>query len=108
MGHCSGSPATIAAASRLRAHGYSPTIVVTQHAPNPQCIRPWLEGSRLNPGFASGLDSVMARYQPRLWVHGHMNDRVDEKHGETRVVCNPGGAAGSRGHEFDLAFVVEA
>ena len=82
-------------------------VVITHHAPSPKCIRPWFEGSRLNPGFASDLDSVIARYQPPLWVHGHMHDRVDELLGETRVVCNPGGYSRVEGHAFDPGFVVE-
>jgi len=82
-------------------------VVITHHAPSPKCIRPWFEGSRLNPGFASDLDAVIARYQPPLWVHGHMHDRVDETLGGTRVLCNPGGYNRVEGHEFDPAFVVE-
>lgn len=82
-------------------------VVITHHAPSPRCIRPWFEGSRLNPGFASDLDAVITQYQPRLWVHGHMHDRVDERLGETRVVCNPGGYNRVEGHEFDPGFVLE-
>ena len=82
-------------------------VVVTHHAPSPKCIRPWFAKSRLNPGFASDLDAVIARYQPPLWIHGHMHDRLDETLGETRVVCNPGGYSRVEGHEFDPAFVVE-
>ena len=82
-------------------------VVVTHHALSPKCIRPWFAKSRLNPGFASDLDAVIARYQPPLWIHGHMHDRLDETLGETRVVCNPGGYGRVEGHEFDPAFVVE-
>ena len=82
-------------------------VVITHHAPSPRCIRPWFEGSRLNPGFASDLDAVIARYQPPLWVHGHMHDRVDERLGDTRVVCNPAGYSRVEGHEFDPSFVLE-
>ena len=82
-------------------------VVITHHAPSPRCIRPWFKGSRLNLGFASDLDSVNARYQPPLWVRGHMHDRVGETLGETRVVCNPGGYNRVEGHEFAPAFVVE-
>ena len=66
-------------------------VVITHHVPSPRSIRPWFAKSRLNPRFASDLDAVIARYQPPIWIHGHMHDRVDEKLGETRVTCNPGG-----------------
>ena len=82
-------------------------VVITHHAPSPRCIRPRFADSRLNAGFASDLDAVIARYQPPLWVHGHLHDRVDEQLGETRVVCNPGGYDRAEGHAFDPAFVVE-
>ena len=82
-------------------------VVITHHAPSPRCIRPWFEKSRLNPGFAPDLDSMIARYQPTLWVHRHMHDRIEERLGETRVVCNPGGYNRVEGHEFDPVFVVE-
>ena len=82
-------------------------VIITHHAPSPRSIRPWFEKSRLNPGFASDLDSMIARYQPACWIHGHMHDRVDERLGRTRVMCNPGGYNQAEGHEFDPAFVVE-
>ena len=91
---------------KAEAEGLTP-VVITHHAPSPRCIRPWFARSRLNAGFASDLDSVISRYQPPLWVHGHMHDRVDETLGETRVVCNPGGYNRIEGHEFDPALVVE-
>ena len=91
---------------RAESCGLTP-VVITHHAPSPKCIRPRFEGRRLNAGFASDLDAVIARYQPPLWVHGHMHDRVDERLGETRVVCNPGGYNRAEGHAFDPAFVVE-
>ena len=81
---------------KTQASGLTP-VVITHHAPSARCIRPWFEGSRLNPGFASDLDWVIARYQPALWVHGHMHDCVDESLGETRVMCNPRGVQPGRG-----------
>lgn len=91
---------------RAESCGLTP-VVITHHAPSPRCIRPWFAKSRLNPGFASDLDAVIARHQPPLWVHRHLHDRVDERLGQTRVVCNPGGYNGVEGHAFDPAFMVE-
>ena len=39
-------------------------VVITHHAPNLRCIRPWFEGSRLNPGFASEVHPPLVRGQP--------------------------------------------
>ena len=66
-------------------------IVITHHAPTRRSIAPRFEGHPLNPGFASDLDRLIERYQPSLWVHGHMHDPVDVMLGDTRVLCNPQG-----------------
>ena len=91
---------------RTESSGFTP-VVITHHAPAPRYIRPWFEGSRLTPGFASDFDKVIARHQPPLWMHGHMHDRVDKRLGETRMVCNSGGYNRVEGHAFAPTFVVE-
>ena len=68
-------------------------VVITHHAPSPKSIRPWYEGDPFNCAFASDLDHVIERYQPALWIHGHMHDPVDERLGRTRLVANPAGYA---------------
>ena len=66
-------------------------VVITHHAPTPRSIAPHFERHPCNPGFASDLDDLIERYQPALWVHGHMHDVVDVEIGATRVLCNPAG-----------------
>ena len=88
-----------------REDGLTP-VVITHHAPSPRCIRPWFEKSRLNPGFASNLDALIEKYQPALWVHGHMHDPVDEWVRATRIIANPHGYSRVEGHTFNPAFVV--
>lgn len=82
-------------------------VVISHHAPSPKCIRPWYQGNRLNPGFASDLDGLIARYRPALWVHGHMHDRIDEMLGETRVIANPYGYGPVEGRDFDPELLVD-
>ena len=65
------------------------------------------EGTLLNPGFGSDLDSVIARFQPWIWVHGHMHNCGDEQSEETRVVSNPDGYNRVKGHGRGAVFVVE-
>jgi hypothetical protein len=67
------------------------SVVVTHHAPSPRSIDRKFKGSLLNPAFASNLEDLIERYQPALWVHGHMHDSFDYRIGRTRVVCNPRG-----------------
>ena len=82
-------------------------VVITHHAPSPRSIRPWFQGDPLNPAFASDLDRLIERYQPALWIHGHMHDPVDERLGKTRLVANPAGYAHERKRGFDPALCID-
>ena len=82
-------------------------VVITHHAPSPRSIRPWFEGDPFNPAFASDLDHMIERYQPALWVHGHMHDPVDEQLGRTRLVANPAGYRYEAKKGFDPGLCVE-
>ncbi|WP_215884515.1 hypothetical protein [Acidithiobacillus sulfurivorans] len=31
------------------------------------------------------------RWQPAIWIHGHVHDRMNYRIGKTRVLCNPWG-----------------
>ena len=67
------------------------TIVVTHHAPSPRSVAPRFENDPLNPAFVSNLEAFIERYEPALWVHGHVHDSFDYRVGRTRIVCNPRG-----------------
>ena len=71
-------------------------VVITHHAPTPRSVALQFHGDPCNAAFASNLEGIIAHYQPRLWIHGHMHDAVDLTLGDTRVLCNP---AGYRAHE---------
>ncbi len=45
----------------------------------------------LTPCFVSDLSEVIDRWQPALWIHGHVHDNFDYHVGATRIVCNPKG-----------------
>ena len=82
-------------------------VVVTHHAPSARSIRPWFKGDRLNPAFASNLDRLIDRYQPPLWIHGHMHDPVDERLGRTRLLANPAGYRHENKRGFNPELCVE-
>lgn len=67
------------------------TVVISHHAPSPSSIAPRFAGSPLNPAFTSNLEDLIRRYEPALWIHGHVHDSFDYKIGRTRVICNPRG-----------------
>ena len=78
-------------------------VVITHHAPTPRSIGREFEGDPCNAAFASDLEDLIARYQPALWIHGHMHNCVDVTLGETRVLCNPAGysSATNTRHGYD-------
>lgn len=87
-----------------------PTVVVTHFAPARGSIHPRFEGSPLNACFVSDLEANILRWQPRLWLHGHVHDSFDYVLGRTRVVANPRGyAPGGKveNAQFDPSLVIE-
>lgn len=78
-------------------------VVVTHHAPHPGSVAPQWQGDRLTPAFVSNLESLIERYRPSLWVHGHTHHAFDYHVGPTRVVCNPFGyRRETTGFQWDL------
>lgn len=70
-----------------------PTVVVTHFGPARGSIAPQFAGSPLNACFVSDLEDRILRWQPALWLHGHVHDSFDYRIGSTRVVTNPRGYA---------------
>ena len=65
--------------------------MITHHAPSPRSIHPRSARDPLMPGYASDLEEVIERFQPALWIHGHVHRAVDFSIGRTRVLANPRG-----------------
>lgn len=77
----------------LHAHG-TEAVVVTHHAPSPRSIpEKFRIGTHVpfNAAYASNLESLIARYQPRLWVHGHIHHTQNYYLGDTQIIANPRG-----------------
>lgn len=83
------------------------TVVITHHAPSPRSIHDRFVGDRLSPGFASDLEEVIRRFQPALWIHGHVHDAVDFTIGRTRVLANPRGNNKDEARDFVPDLVVD-
>ena len=86
----------------------SRTVVVTHHAPSARSVHRRYAGSLLNAAFYSNLDAFIARFHPKLWIHGHMHDSFKYSIGGTRVVCNPRGYFNfDENPKFDPTLVIE-
>ncbi len=70
-----------------------PTVVITHFAPSRGSIATKFAGSPLNACFVSDLEPQIRRWQPALWLHGHVHDSFDYRIGNTRIVANPRGYA---------------
>lgn len=70
-----------------------PTVVITHFAPARGSIAAKFLGSPLNACFVSDLEAQIQRWQPDLWLHGHVHDSCDYRVGRTRVIANPRGYA---------------
>lgn len=77
------------------------TVVVTHHAPLkdsiPESDRQWLYSA----AFASDCKAIMLKYQPDIWIHGHLHCSLDYRLGHTRVLCN---ARGYEAGDFNRYF----
>ena len=67
------------------------SVVVTHSCPSIKSLPERFRGRSLAPAFASNMEGLIQKYQPRLWIHCHTHDSFDHKIGKTRIVCNPRG-----------------
>lgn len=87
-----------------------PTVVVTHFAPARGSVAARFAGSALNACFVSDLEPQIRRWQPALWLHGHVHDSFDYQVGKTRIVANPRGYAPNgvvENQAFDPGLVIE-
>lgn len=101
------------AISQLEQPHDGPTIVMSHHGCTPQSIHPRFRGP-MNAAFSSDYTSIIERFQPAAWVHGHTHDSHDYMVGATRVLCNPKGYGpflgtnvGAENPEFNEAMILE-
>lgn len=78
-------------------HPEDKAVVVTHHAPSFQSVHEHYKAETLmNGAYASDLSEfILDHPQIKLWTHGHMHDPSDYFIGDTRIVCNPRGYAGT-------------
>jgi Icc-related predicted phosphoesterase len=83
-----------------------PTVVVSHTAVHWNSVHPRFRNDPVTGAFVSDQSELIERYQPTLWVHGHVHNSSDYLVGKTRVLCNPHGY-GTENPDFNGALVVE-
>jgi Icc-related predicted phosphoesterase len=90
-----------------RADRSLPLVVLSHHAPHPDCLTEAMRNTWSAGNSASDLSPLIDAGRIDLWVHGHLHHSVDIRSGRyTRILCNP--AAPMFGNvSFDEALVVD-
>lgn len=83
----------------------SDSVVVTHHAPSIQSsIVSGFANDPINAAYSANCESLINRYQPRLWVHGHIHNSVDYYLGDTHILSNPHGYIDVKNPKFKPDF----
>ena len=81
-------------------------VVVTHHAVHWNSIDPKFANDPLTAAFVTDMTKLIEKYQPAVWIHGHVHNSSDYRVGNTRIICNPHGY-GAENPAFDGALVLE-
>ncbi|WP_155322351.1 metallophosphoesterase [Desulfosarcina ovata] len=84
------------------------SVVVTHDCPSIKSIPERFRSHALSSAFASNMEGLIQKHQPKLWIHGHTHDSFDYKIGKTRILCNPRGYVPSADNpEFKEGMTIE-
>ena len=84
------------------------TVVITHHAPIPECVTPRFVGNLANNMFHAELNELIADNEIKFWLHGHMHDSISIDYADTVIVCNPRGYIGhGRNNGFENPLTLE-
>lgn len=94
----------------IHQEGPGPRVVVTNHAPLPDCIAPADSGKWIAGNCASDCSELTDCGRVELWIHGHVHHSIDMRRpAGTRIICNPAGALFSNSaFDENLVVVVES
>ncbi len=82
-------------------------IVVTHHAPSPKSIPVMYNLDPISSAYASNLEDTLTKYNPDIWVHGHIHEPKDYVIGKTRGICNPHGYIDEPYNGYSKELIIE-
>ena len=66
-------------------------IVVTHHAPSIKSIPSRYKEDPVSSAYASDLEDLILKYNPKYWIHGHIHEPKRYSIGATEIISNPHG-----------------
>ena len=86
-------PGKIGSSAPIDGDRTTPLVVVTHHAPHPDCIAPAQRGTWNASNSVSDLSALTDSGRAAVWVQGHVHHSLDLTRPDgTRLLCNPAGA----------------
>jgi Icc-related predicted phosphoesterase len=81
-------------------------IVITHHAPSQKSLPEEHKENVISSAYASNLEHLIQKYNPKYWIHGHLHNSSDYQIGETQVICNPRGYPKETNSAFDGRYII--
>jgi len=81
-------------------------VIITHHGPSVSSVPTEFIGDIITSAFVSNLESTILKYNPNLWLHGHLHNSSSYNIGGCRIVCNPRGYPDELNTNFDSRLVV--
>ena len=75
----------------LENDSHKTTVVVTHHAPSIKSAPEKYKQDPISSAYVSNLEHIINKYQPKLWIHGHIHEPKNYNIGGTEIICNPHG-----------------
>lgn len=83
-------------------------VIISHHAPSHRSVHESFIGDITNGAFVSDLEHIITKFEPTLWVHGHLHNFSDYFIEKTRIVCNPRGYISEKmSEDFNPEFTLE-
>jgi Icc-related predicted phosphoesterase len=82
-------------------------IVITHHAPSLKSIPQTYKEDPISSAYASNLEDLILKFQPKLWIHGHIHEPINYSIGQTKVICNPHGYINEKYNGYNKELILE-
>lgn len=82
-------------------------IVITHHAPSLMSVPEEYKTDPITAAYASNLEDIILKYQPKYWIHGHIHTPVKYDIGDTKIICNPHGYIDEKYNGYEKELIIE-